>query len=217
MPKHGRYQDYVISNGKFVGDFELMYQEHEDPWEQSTSESHTLEKKIGINLINEHRFRNIAELGCGFGHYLRDIADQCPSAERLIGTDISKTAIEKATNRSKDYKIDFIEASASQVDWIKSFNPNIILMTEITWYILDTLEETMKNIRRASSPNTFLFHTLMTYAPGEQRYGRQYFTNIEEITEYFSSHIDPYQWGKLSRKEHRGGGRTFLFGPLKSI
>ena len=30
-----RYQDYVIKNGKFVGEFEKMYQNHEDPWNQT--------------------------------------------------------------------------------------------------------------------------------------------------------------------------------------
>ena len=30
-----KYQDLVIKNGKFVGEFEKMYQEFSDPWNQS--------------------------------------------------------------------------------------------------------------------------------------------------------------------------------------
>ena len=30
-----KYQDLVIKDGKFVGEFEKMYQEFSDPWNQS--------------------------------------------------------------------------------------------------------------------------------------------------------------------------------------
>lgn len=29
-----RYQDYVIKDGKFVGEFEKMYQDCDNPWHQ---------------------------------------------------------------------------------------------------------------------------------------------------------------------------------------
>lgn len=32
-PRHSRYQDYVLRDGRMVGDFEAMYQDHQDPWE----------------------------------------------------------------------------------------------------------------------------------------------------------------------------------------
>ena len=36
--KNTKYQDYVIKDGKLVGQFEEMYQNFEDPWEQSVKE-----------------------------------------------------------------------------------------------------------------------------------------------------------------------------------
>ena len=30
-----KYQDLVIKDGKFVGEFEKMYQEFDDPWNQT--------------------------------------------------------------------------------------------------------------------------------------------------------------------------------------
>ena len=29
-----RYQDFVIKDGKFIGEFEKMYQNFDDPWNQ---------------------------------------------------------------------------------------------------------------------------------------------------------------------------------------
>ena len=34
--KYERYQDYVIRDGRFIGDFEAMYQDHDDPWAPDT-------------------------------------------------------------------------------------------------------------------------------------------------------------------------------------
>ena len=44
MKKYQRYQDYVIKDGKFVGEFEQMYKDFDDPWEQSALEQHASEK-----------------------------------------------------------------------------------------------------------------------------------------------------------------------------
>jgi len=41
-----KYQDYVIKDGKFVGDFEGMYQNFEDPWLQSVDDN---------NIFNSRR------------------------------------------------------------------------------------------------------------------------------------------------------------------
>jgi hypothetical protein len=35
MKRYKKYQDYVIKDGKLVDEFEQMYQDFEDPWEQS--------------------------------------------------------------------------------------------------------------------------------------------------------------------------------------
>ena len=38
MTKYSRYQDYVIKDGVIIGEFEEMYQDFNDPWEQTTKE-----------------------------------------------------------------------------------------------------------------------------------------------------------------------------------
>lgn len=73
MEKHSRYQDYVIKDGKLVGDFEEMYQDFEDPWEQTTREQNVLEKMIGLELLIKYNHKRPLEYGCGFGDYTNKI------------------------------------------------------------------------------------------------------------------------------------------------
>ena len=48
MTKYNRYQDYVIKDGKLIGEFETMYKDYEDPWEQSTREEYAIEKSYRL-------------------------------------------------------------------------------------------------------------------------------------------------------------------------
>ncbi|HPU29877.1 MAG TPA: hypothetical protein PLM71_06095 [Syntrophorhabdaceae bacterium] len=52
-------------------------------------------------------------------------------------------------------------------------------MVEITWYVLDKLDRFKKLLSKMCTGCGF-FHTLMTYAPGVQKYGVEYFTNLDE-------------------------------------
>ena len=49
--KYTRYQDYVIKQGKLVGEFDDMYKDFDDPWHQSTLEVFASEKVVGLNLL----------------------------------------------------------------------------------------------------------------------------------------------------------------------
>lgn len=49
-----KYQDFVIRNGEFVGEFEEMYQRFEDPWEQTKRELYSSDKAVALNLIQKY-------------------------------------------------------------------------------------------------------------------------------------------------------------------
>ena len=68
MKKYSRYQDYVIKNGKFIGEFENMYKDYEDPWNQTSREVHSLEKTIAIDILKSKGHHKPLEYGCGLGH-----------------------------------------------------------------------------------------------------------------------------------------------------
>ena len=183
------YQDYVISNGKFIGDFEAMYENCEDPWHQSEPD-HIFDsrRQIAINFCNRLRSKysisKVVELGCGFGHLTESLRK---SNFDVIGTDVSKTAIDKASKLYPDAK--FKQLNFNDFDELFSLQPNILIMAEITWYILEDLDEfliRLKQYSKESKTPVFLIHLLATYEPGVQKYGADKFTNLEEIIRYFN-------------------------------
>ena len=64
-----KYQDLVIKDGNFVGQFEKMYQQFEDPWNQ-TKEGYvenSISRQVVCNYINYFNIKSLVELGCGLG------------------------------------------------------------------------------------------------------------------------------------------------------
>ena len=185
-PKHQRYQDYVIKDGQLVGDFEQMYRDHSDPWQQAELGAMESEKSVGASLVSRLGHfcdaKKVLELGCGFGHYTQRLAE---SNLDVTGIDISEVAIEKARELHPDCRFEVGEINDYSA--IKALAPDIIVMSEITWYILDDLKAFL-NFLKTEMPQVYVLHILSTYPPGEQRYGREYFTNREEIMTYFAMH-----------------------------
>jgi len=210
MTKYNRYQDYVIKDGKFVGEFEDMYQEFENPWEQTDRERNAYEKKLALEFIKENGFKRIIEFGCGFGDYTAQLNKITDSA---IGVDISKTAISKA--RARHPEVEFIVGDILDFDIMKNYNADCIVFAEITWYVLDKLSEFRSYLSTEVSGKEIGFvHLLMTYAEGVQKYGTNYFVDIEGIMSYWKE-VDFMTWGEISLKEYDGGKRTFCFGKIR--
>jgi ubiquinone/menaquinone biosynthesis C-methylase UbiE len=200
------YQDYVIKDGKFIGQFEEMYQKFNDPWEQSTREKNSYEKLIGLELLKKNNHSNVVELGCGLGNYtnsIRSVVNNC------LGVDISETAIKKAKENFPECKF-----LVSDVDNINLYEKvDCIMMVEITWYILNKLEN-FKNII-SKFKGVGVYHSLNTYPKDVQKYGKEYFTNNLEIIEYFSDIIEIEEYGEFYQEKNNGCIRTYFYGKIK--
>lgn len=195
-----------------MGRFEEMYRHHEDPWHQSSREVFASEKAVGINLIRHLQYKmpvkNVVELGCGFGDYSARIA---ATGVNTHGIDISETAIAKAKERHaamvSSGQLNFSVARFNDFDFLKSLKPDLIVMPEITWYVLEYLAAFIEFLK-TELPDVFLLHMLMTYEPGVQSYGKEYFTNLEEILSYFK--MNYLESGKVNLVT--GGSRTWFLG-----
>lgn len=211
--KYTRYQDYVIKQGKLVGEFDEMYKDFDDPWHQSTLEVFASEKAVGLNLLKhlkeKFNIQTVVELGCGFGDYTARIEEL---GLRAIGLDISPTAIAKAKFKhasqvQKSCNLEFLVSEFVNFNQLKQLKPDVILMPEITWYVLDQLVD-FCNYLKKELPDTFLIHMLMTDDPGVQVYGREYFTNLNEILAFFDMHY--LESGLVNVAA--GGARTWFLG-----
>jgi len=202
--KYPRYQDYVIKDGKFVGEFEEMYRDYNDPWRQSVEEEWTSEKSVALEFIQKLGVRRVIELGCGLGHFTKRIKGLGVDVQ---GIDISKSAIQKAKSTYPDCA--FVAGDILDYSIYQDFQPEIIVMAEITWYVLDKLDEFI-DFLKTHLPNTYLIHLLTTYPEGVQEYGKGKFTNLQQILSYFEANY--LEWGEISAPEMKGCKRTYFIG-----
>jgi SAM-dependent methyltransferase len=213
MPKHPRYQDYVIKDGKLVGEFEEMYRDHVDPWDQTTREAFSAEKAIALNAISALKPATVMELGCGLGHFTSKI--KALGVSRVVGIDISATAIEKA--RGTHTSCEFAIGDILDFHLYEKYNPDVIVLAEISWYVLDKLSAFITYMRE-QRPTTYLIHLLVTYSPGEQKYGKDQFTNLDEILRYFG--LNYVEFGQVTKPLHGNVSRTYFlgkYGPLSPV
>jgi methylase of polypeptide subunit release factors len=97
------YHDYVIKNGKLIGEFEQMYQNSSTiPLHQDEQEN-WIDVCLTLEFLKRKNFSRVVDYGAGTGHYL-DILIRRTSAIGGIGFDISETAVQKATETFPKYK-----------------------------------------------------------------------------------------------------------------
>ncbi|MEK6731619.1 MAG: class I SAM-dependent methyltransferase [Pseudomonadota bacterium] len=183
MITYDEYQDYVIKDGRLIGEFELMYQHYEYPWEQNTREKWTSTKALALNyckkLQQEEGKSKIIEIGCGLGIFSNKLFEQ---GGNVLGIDISNTAILKA--KKKYPNCQFKTADILDFSVYQQFSPDIIVMAEVTWYVLDKLPSFIRYIK-SHYPYVVFIHLLCIYPDEVQKYGTNYFTDLETIMQYF--------------------------------
>ncbi|KQC04991.1 MAG: hypothetical protein APR53_09100 [Methanoculleus sp. SDB] len=173
-----KYQDYVIKDGEFIGKFEEMYREFEDPWHQSEGLDFSFSRSATIGLIKKFGIKSMVEFGCGLGHTTHLIKEK--TGINIAGVDVSETAIKKAQRNYAD--IDFFVDNIENIAHYGAYEN--ILFAEITWYILEDdqisriFDSMMDNFK-----NNYFIHNLVFYH-GQQKYGNNYFTSLDEFIEF---------------------------------
>jgi SAM-dependent methyltransferase len=184
MTKHARYQDYVIRDGELVGEFEEMYQDFDDPWHQLANTPSAPDKAAGLALLDrlgrQFGARRVVEIGCGLGRYAAAIAG---AGFDVTGLDVSETAVAKA--RELHPAPDFHVGAITDFDAIADLSPDVLVLAETSWYVLGDLPAFV-DFARERLPDAFLLHLLVTYPADVQRYGREVFTDLDGIKEFFA-------------------------------
>ena len=187
--------DLIISDGKLVGKFEDLYNDFEDPWGQA-DKVNRIESFIIQYFIKKFKPNTVLDIGCGNGH----ITNLIHSLDvKTYGTDTSKAAIE---NAKKLYKgPEFITSDFSNFQLYREIKPDFILMAELSWYVLDELKDFIDFIKK-DLKHTNILHFLTIYPEGEQKYGKDYFTNLDEILNFFdANYIEHGQLGIFGGKQ----------------
>ena len=181
-----KYQDLVIKNGKFVGKFEEMYQKFSDPWNllKKNKQGKNLNYEIIFNYCNQlKRNKKVTtlEIGCGFPQISYELLK---NGFKAYGTDISKTVIKKSKKKYPKLKNNLFTSNFLNFSLYEKLNPDIIILSDITWYILPELKSFIKWYKNLNK-RIYLIHSLTVYGRNKQKYGKEYFYDLKSIKSFF--------------------------------
>lgn len=173
MERSKDYRDYVIKDGRFIGKFEEMYQNVDDPWEHG--EAKGPQYAIALHLLDRYNVKpkTILDIGCGKGAFTHRINKIFPDA-KIYAVDISETAIKKAKQTHGNENIEF-----GVMDINKSYNElngkyDLIIMSQIMWYVLPQYKDIMAHLREQNLEKGGKLLTIQTFYPPEtQKYGKE--------------------------------------------
>ena len=183
----------------FIGNFDDLYAESEDPWDQSNSfatdmsnyydesRNHLLDK---LSLIKDIKSLKVAEVGCGLGYILNLISDKFDN-NNLYGFDISQNAINRA--RQIHPRIGIFSCH----NIIKSklpISPDVVILSNLLWYILEDINDAISNaiqsISRTAPGSKYLIIHNAFFKSGEQKFGNEVISDLNDLLQHVLTSID---------------------------
>lgn len=160
---------------RFVGDFDGLYAAEADPWGQSGADD-----RLGDYYAYSRRniiatlaslplpaAPAILEIGSGLG-YFTDMLQAANSGYKVTGMDISAVAVRQARERFPH--LQFVVADAASPALQAKGDYDVVIVNQILWYVLESLEELCANAGKLLRSDGFL--AIVQAYPEDQRYGR---------------------------------------------
>lgn len=160
--------DYIIKENKeFPRDFDKMYQNINDPWNQ-TKRGHN---DISLNLILNnlkifYSKKNLSDIGCGPGHISKYISEFL-NIENYYGYDISRFAIDEAIKKNHNLNFNYHDIIQKPLP-IKT---DLILSLKTLYYCAPEIDITLQNIFESLSDGGLFAYT---YNQKEESFTNRY-------------------------------------------
>lgn len=169
---------------EFVGDFDAVYRNRVDPWSQSADskdgwqEYYQHSRSKILNEINSTG-KNILEVGCGIG-YVVDFLSKKTSNCTVDGMDISSEAIKLAKKTFTE--LNFVVGDITKKNTLTK-KYNVVILNQILWYILDSLDHVVKNVYDILGDEGTLIVS-QAFFKDYQSYGRDILVGIDGLEDY---------------------------------
>jgi SAM-dependent methyltransferase len=177
------YHDYVFQDGRFIGAFEEMYQNVDDPWHHGNATD--IHYDLSLLLLKRYADQpgKVLDVGCGKGAFTARLKGNFP-AYRITGVDIAPTAIKKARQEYGHMGIEFITLDVREYQGIadrvgKDFG--LVVMSDIMWYVLPEFENMMRYLDRIVVKDGWLLISQSFCQPEEQKYGSDTVSSPQEM------------------------------------
>jgi len=147
-----RYQDYVIKNGRFIGEFEEMYRNSSQiPWHQDETVN-SIFSDMCVVIIRRCMPASLLDVGCGLGYMAERLRSEIDGLENIVGLDVSETA----TARAKDLfpLIRFVAGDLKSALPENKFE--MVVSKDVLWYVLDDLDGYLNALVARSSRHVYI-------------------------------------------------------------
>ena len=193
-----RYQDYVIRDGKYIGRFEDMYRNAaEIPWHQDETVSAVF-SDLTVAILKRRGIRSLLDVGCGMGYMAERLRREIPGLSRIMGLDISSTAVARATEMFPD--IEFVSSTLDALSLEERFD--VVVSKDVLWYVLDNLPDYLAGLARRSSHWVYLGQSFPDQRPF---YGEEILPNAQSLLTYLKERGYSVVYSVVERDAAYGG------------
>lgn len=183
MPQAKNYHDYVFKDGGFIGAFEEMYQNVDDPWHHGDATA--IPYDMVLYLLRRYNVcekgGKILDIGCGKGAFTARLSSHLPNAT-IKAIDISPTAIGKAQQQYGSSKMEFQVMDIQNEYKNVSDRFDLIVISDVMWYILPRFQEVVTYLTEhvLNKKGYFLVNQTL-YKSEQQKYGKEIVSTLEDM------------------------------------
>ncbi len=221
MTEHSSdYHDYVIRDGKLIGEFEEMYRHSAGvPWHQHEQEE-WVDVRLTVEMLKDVApFDEVHDLGCGLGYYLALMRKHVGSAHCLaIGYDISATACAQARVLFPDSTFrchDLTTAPPPRAQIDRPAPRRLLMIRGTLWYVFPRLDNVVNAIRGAMSDGDKLL-VVQNFPPLESHFvGKDVIPDHHALMRHFARCFAPLRhvWYQDAIKTANDNWFIGLFSP----
>ena len=180
---------------EFVGNFEELYKDQEDPWHQSgcpsdMKEFYECSRKRLDDAILSINPKSLLEVGCGLGYTTQKIQNSLPNCQ-VTGIDISETAIKKAKEKFPNLRFITADIMSNSINIIGNYE--IVVLNQILWYILESIDDVFLNcFKIIDQSGTIIISQGFMSNNQDQRYGRDICDGFDGLIIYLQNKMKDF-------------------------
>ncbi|MEB3214390.1 MAG: class I SAM-dependent methyltransferase [Leptolyngbyaceae bacterium] len=184
--------NFVFNNNngvlEFIGDFDGLYQNEENPWGQieSVPGRYAISRQRQVEILR-NGFRTtkdsdgrLLDLGCGLGATTQYFSNHFD----VIGADKSRVAIDRALKLYPGYEFHVLDvasptfqSSLAQLD----HNFSVVVLNQLLWYVIDNFDQVLRNLRLAVQNGGFCLLSNFIFDDADQKFAREFFEGHDDI------------------------------------
>lgn len=172
---------FIIKEGKFIRDFEGMYQHLHDPWQQKETSGSDLMNNAAFYFLSELikkegiRLKDILDIGCALGYYAPRLLSLPDSKESFyVGTDVSSTVIAKADcSPSLKSRVRFVPDDIRVLNDAFRSKFDLIFSAKTLYYVAPEIDRVLENVESYLSSNGLF---CLTYNQRGDSFSNQWLT-----------------------------------------